>query len=53
MHTGYKDPLSPWENCYIVDHMRAAVDAYEAHQEEQADEESEAFDAACRDLVTV
>jgi hypothetical protein len=26
-HTGYRDVLNPLENWYVVDHMRAAVDA--------------------------
>ena len=27
MHTGYNDPLSPFENCYVIDEMRAAINA--------------------------
>lgn len=26
MHTGYKNPLCPVENCYVVDEMQAAID---------------------------
>jgi hypothetical protein len=29
--SGYKDPCSPFENCYVVDLMNSAVDAYESH----------------------
>lgn len=28
MHTGYKNPLSPLENCYVVDEMQAALDKH-------------------------
>lgn len=50
MHTGYRDPLCPFQNCYIVDGMRAALDALNAHQEEEqeeADSLTEAFSFAC------
>jgi hypothetical protein len=30
MCTGYRDPLSPFENDYVIDLMQAAVDAVEA-----------------------
>lgn len=36
MHTGYKNPLDPFENCYVIDEMQAAVDAWNAHLEEMA-----------------
>lgn len=29
-HVGYKDVLDPLENCYIIDHMRSAIDKVEA-----------------------
>lgn len=28
MHTGYKNPLCPVENCYVVDEMQAALDKH-------------------------
>lgn len=37
MHAGYKDPLDPFENCYVVDEMRSALDALAKHQEEVKD----------------
>lgn len=36
MHAGYKNPLDPFENCYVIQEMRAAVDAWNAHVEEMA-----------------
>ncbi len=27
-HVGYRDPSSPFENCYVIDEMNAAIDAY-------------------------
>jgi hypothetical protein len=30
MLTGYRDPLSPFQNNYVIDLMRAAIDAVEA-----------------------
>ena len=27
MHAGYKNPLDPFENCYVIDEMRSALDA--------------------------
>lgn len=36
MHTGYKNPLDPFENCYVIQEMRAAVDAWNACVEEMA-----------------
>jgi hypothetical protein len=36
MHAGYKNPLDPFENCYVVDEMQAAIDAWKAHLEEMA-----------------
>src|SRR5689334_3555115 len=53
MHTGYRDPLDPFENCYIVDHMRAAIDAVKDHLAELEREKTESLDAACRDIATV
>ena len=32
MHTGYQNPLSPFENCYIIQEMRSALDALDEHQ---------------------
>jgi len=52
MHAGYKDPLSPWENCYIVQEMQAAIDELEKHNGKTEEESAEAFSAACRDLIT-
>lgn len=34
MHTGYRDPLCPFQNCYIVDEMQAALDALNEHNAE-------------------
>jgi len=28
MHTGYHNPCSPFENCYVIDMMDAAIKAY-------------------------
>lgn len=53
MHTGYKNPLDPIENCYVVQEMQAALDALEAHRTGLACEDANAHDAACRDVVTV
>jgi hypothetical protein len=53
MHTGYSDPLDPFQNCYIVDEMQAALDALASFQDKQASEGAETHDAACRDIVTV
>lgn len=39
MHTGYRDPLDPFQNCYVVDEMRAALDALEQHQTEDRETE--------------
>lgn len=36
MCAGYNDPLSPFENWYIPDLMRAAVNAYREHVEDMA-----------------
>jgi hypothetical protein len=33
MHTGYRDPLCPFQNCYIAGHMRSALDALQEHRE--------------------
>ncbi len=33
MHTGYSDPLDPFENGYIIQEMQAALDALAAHSE--------------------
>lgn len=49
MHTGYVDPLDPFENCYVIDEMAAAIEK----AEEVLAEPSRAFDAACRDIVTI
>lgn len=27
-HVGYDDPASPFENCYVIDEMAEAIDAY-------------------------
>jgi hypothetical protein len=32
MHTGYDDPLDPFENCYVVQEMQAALDKLEEHE---------------------
>lgn len=32
MHTGYKNPLDPFENCYVVQEMQAALDKLEEHE---------------------
>jgi hypothetical protein len=53
MHSGYKNPLDPFENCYIVDEMFSAITALESHQAQIAFESSESFRAACSDIVTV
>lgn len=53
MHTGYKNPLDPFENCYVIQEMQSAIDALEAHQASEAAEISESQDAACRDIATV
>lgn len=53
MHTGYKDPLSPFENCYIIQEMQAAIDALRKHQADLITEETESFSAACADIATV
>jgi hypothetical protein len=53
MHTGYRDPGSPFENCYVVDEMATAVEAYNSAIAAQALEASERHLAACRDMVTV
>lgn len=53
MHTGYKDPLSPFENCYIIGEMQAAIEALEKHQADIASEQSEAHRAACSDILTL
>lgn len=36
MNTGYKNPTSPFENCYVPDLMRSAIDAANALQPEFA-----------------
>lgn len=48
MHTGYKNPLSPFENCYVIDEMESAI----LQAEKLLREPALAFDAACRDIVT-
>lgn len=53
MHTGYSDPLDPFENCYVVQEMQSAIDALEKYLDEQKSEQVESEDAACRDIVTV
>lgn len=53
MHTGYRDPLDPFQNCYIIDEMQAALDALTSFQDERASEAEESENAACRDIVTV
>lgn len=53
MHTGYKNPLNPFENCYIVGHMASAIDALESHLADQAKELSESQEMACRDIATI
>jgi hypothetical protein len=53
MHTGYRDPLDPFQNCYIIEEMRSALDALASFQNEQASEETEAHEMACRDIATV
>lgn len=52
MHTGYENPLDPFENCYVVQEMQAALDALAKHQDGEAFENSERENAACRDIVT-
>ena len=32
----YRDPLDPFENCYVVDLMKSAIDARKAHVEDMA-----------------
>lgn len=32
MHTGYQNPLDPFENCYVIGEMKEAIDALENHQ---------------------
>ena len=34
MHAGYKDPLDPFENCYVVQEMQSALDALADHRAE-------------------
>ena len=53
MHTGYADPLDPFQNCYIPGEMQSALDALAAFQDEQQSEAEEAHECACRDIVTV
>ena len=36
MHTGYKNPLDPFENCYVIDEMAEAIRQWENHFEEMA-----------------
>lgn len=31
MHAGYKNPLDPFENCYVIDEMQSALDTLEKH----------------------
>lgn len=53
MHTGYEDPIDPFENCYVVQEMQSAIDAIEEHLDEQKSEREEAESCACRDIETV
>ncbi len=53
MHAGYKDPLDPFENCYVVGEMQAAIDALKSHQDSIAFETNESQAMACRDIATV
>lgn len=32
-HVGYKDPLDPFENCYVVQEMQAAIDGLTQHRQ--------------------
>ena len=32
MHTGYSDPLNPFQNCYVIGEMQSALDALALHQ---------------------
>ena len=53
MHTGYDNPLDPFENCYIAQAMQAAIEAYEDHANMTQREATEAHLAACADIATV
>ncbi len=53
MHAGYKDPLSPFENCYVIQEMQSAIDALQAYREQTAKEQTESEAMACRDILTV
>lgn len=53
MHSGYNNPKSPFENCYVIDEMAAAVDAYENYAAENQAEQTEAEAMACRDIQTI
>lgn len=53
MHTGYRDPCDPFQNCYVVQEMQSAIDALEAHQAEQSRESAERAEWEARDTVTV
>jgi hypothetical protein len=52
MHTGYQNAACPFQNCYVVDEMEAAIELAENHLAEMKAESINAFDAACRDIVT-
>lgn len=52
MHTGYKNPLDPFENCYVVQEMQEAIDAVDAHDAAQAKESAERAEWEARDTVT-
>lgn len=33
MHAGYKNPLDPFENCYVIQEMQSAIDALNEHNQ--------------------
>jgi len=53
MHAGYSDPLSPFENCYVIQEMQSAIDALREHQAETEAESAESMRCACADIATV
>lgn len=53
MHTGYRNPCDPFENCYVVQEMQAAIDALEGHAAEGSRESAERAEWEARDTVTV
>jgi hypothetical protein len=53
MHTGYKNPLDPFENCYVVQEMQSAIDAIESFRQEKEQESQEANRCACGDIETI